>query len=151
VVKVYIQCSQCFCPCLCVLQLMYKQNQKKDASSLYHLMPETIDTQFVRQQTEMLSEVRLLTKYKKSGREETGSSLFSVMPETLETQHAKQVSQIQSQVKYKEDLQKQLSSSLFSSLPQTLQTERAKEVTELQSQVIGSLGCDVKNHLTRSR
>lgn len=40
-----------------VLQLKYKQSLKKD---LYHLMPETIDTQFVRQQMEMLSEVWLL-------------------------------------------------------------------------------------------
>lgn len=102
------------------------------------------------------------TRYKKSGRQEAGSCLYSVMPETLDTQHAKQVSQIQSQVpdppscdhepelhfhflvkllwcslqvKYKEEVQKELSSSLFSSLPQTLQTELAKEVTALQSQV----------------
>lgn len=44
--------------CLWFLQLMYKQN-RQDASSLYHLMPETIDTQFAREQSEMLSEVRL--------------------------------------------------------------------------------------------
>lgn len=40
-----------------LLQLKYKQSSKKDSSSLFHLMPETIDTQFARQQTEMLSEV----------------------------------------------------------------------------------------------
>lgn len=43
---------------LCVLQLKYKQSLKTD-SSLYHHMPETLDTQFARQQTELLSEVRL--------------------------------------------------------------------------------------------
>lgn len=42
-----------------MLQLKYKQTLKKDSSSLYHHMPETIDTQFARQQTELLSEVRL--------------------------------------------------------------------------------------------
>lgn len=38
------------------------------------------------------------TKYKKSGRQEAGSCLYSVMAETLDTQHAKQASQLQSQV-----------------------------------------------------
>lgn len=38
------------------MQLKYKQSSGTD--SLYHLMPETIDTQFARQQMEMLSEVR---------------------------------------------------------------------------------------------
>ncbi len=38
------------------------------------------------------------TKYKKSGRQEAGSCLYSVMADTLDTQHAKQASQIQSQV-----------------------------------------------------
>lgn len=42
---------------LFVLQLTYKQNQNKDASSFYHQLPETNDTQFARQQTELLSEV----------------------------------------------------------------------------------------------
>lgn len=42
---------------LCVFQLKYKQSLKKDASSLFHLMPETNDTMFHKQQTEMLSEV----------------------------------------------------------------------------------------------
>lgn len=40
----------------------------------------------------------LQTQYKKCGRQEAGSSLYSVMAETLDTQHAKQASQIQSQV-----------------------------------------------------
>lgn len=38
------------------------------------------------------------TQYKKSGRQEAGSCLYSVMAETLDTQHAKQASQLQSQV-----------------------------------------------------
>jgi hypothetical protein len=37
------------------------------------------------------------TKYKKAGKNKA-KSLYSVLPETLEIQHAKQVSQLQSQV-----------------------------------------------------
>uniref|UniRef100_A0A3Q2ZMS8 Nebulette n=1 Tax=Kryptolebias marmoratus TaxID=37003 RepID=A0A3Q2ZMS8_KRYMA len=85
--------------------------QNKDASTFYHLMPETNDTQFARQQTEMLSEVPI------------------VSADSLQPSPWRYIS-----VKYKEDVQKELSSSLYSRLPQTLQTERAKEVTELQSQ-----------------
>lgn len=44
-------------PDLFLSQLKYKQTLKKDSSSLYHLMPETMDTLFARQQTDMLSEV----------------------------------------------------------------------------------------------
>lgn len=45
-------------PWLCVfLQLTYRQ---KDVSSLFHLMPETADSGFIRRQMEMLSEVRQL-------------------------------------------------------------------------------------------
>lgn len=44
---------------LCLLQRAYKQDVKKDcSSSLYHLMPETLDTLVARQQTEAASEVR---------------------------------------------------------------------------------------------
>lgn len=39
------------------LQLKYKQSSQSDASSLYHQMPETIETLFAREQTEMLSQV----------------------------------------------------------------------------------------------
>lgn len=37
-------------------------------------------------------------KYRTAGRQQAGGSLYSVMAETLDTQHAKEVSQIQSQV-----------------------------------------------------
>lgn len=37
-------------------------------------------------------------KYKEAGKKEVASSLYSTLPETLETQHAKEASQLQSQV-----------------------------------------------------
>lgn len=37
-------------------------------------------------------------KYKEAGKKEVSSSLYSKLPETLETKHAKDVSQLQSQV-----------------------------------------------------
>lgn len=37
-------------------------------------------------------------KYREAGRQQAGGSLYSVMAETLDTRHAKEVSQIQSQV-----------------------------------------------------
>lgn len=40
----------------------------------------------------------LQTKYKEAGRREASSSLYSKLPETLDTLHAKEVSQLQSQV-----------------------------------------------------
>lgn len=36
--------------------------------------------------------------YRKLGKQQAGSSLYSVMADTLDTQHAKQASQLQSQV-----------------------------------------------------
>lgn len=41
-------------------QVKYKGNMKTElSSSLYSLLPETAETQFVRELTEMLSEVRI--------------------------------------------------------------------------------------------
>ena len=40
----------------------------------------------------------LKNKYKESGRKETFNCLYSKLPETLDTQHAKEASQLQSQV-----------------------------------------------------
>lgn len=116
-------------PLLCLLQRAYKQDVKKDcSSSLYHLMPETLDTLVARQQTEAVSEVRprpllllrlhlppflsahqrpsvyswastlLQLKYKEDGKKEMNMNLYSLLPSTLDTQHAKEQSQSQSQV-----------------------------------------------------
>lgn len=41
-------------------QVKYKENAKTElSSSLYSLLPETAETQFVRELTEILSEVRM--------------------------------------------------------------------------------------------
>lgn len=46
--------------CLFSLQIKYKGNVKTEiSSSLYSLLPETTETQFVKELTEILSEVRL--------------------------------------------------------------------------------------------
>ena len=99
-------------------------------------------------------------KYRK-GKKEVSKSLYSTLPETLETLHAKEASELQSEVrahlsvpahvliplcclhiwiicvqlKYKAALKKGLSSSLFHHLPETLETAHAKEVSELLSEV----------------
>ena len=45
--------------CLSVFQIKYKGNVKTEiSSSLYSLLPETTETQFVKELTEILSEVR---------------------------------------------------------------------------------------------
>lgn len=88
-------------------------------------MAETLQTRFVREQTDMLSEVasrshrsvqapapagpfsslwlcsppvRHQVKYKEEGRKEAGVSLFSVLPDTLDTQRAKELGALQSEV-----------------------------------------------------
>lgn len=83
-------------------------------------MPETLQTQLVREQMDMLSEVAssasttgfrpeqlsshcsLLVnhkvKYKEDGRKEMGVSLYSVLPNTLEMKHAKELGDMQSEV-----------------------------------------------------
>lgn len=40
----------------------------------------------------------LQVKYKQAGRQQAEASLFSKLPETLETKHAREASQLQSQV-----------------------------------------------------
>lgn len=99
---------------------------KSLSQSFYSQLPQTAETQFARTASELQSEVSradtrtagrptadsvrecekfnrpfsvvLQMKYRKAGRQQAGGSLYSVMAETLDTQHAKEVSQIQSQV-----------------------------------------------------
>lgn len=102
------------------MQLKYKQSSPADSCTLFHLMPETLQTQFVREQTDMLSEVASCfhrsfhapaglfsslfssvhhqAKYKEEGRKEVGVSLYSVLPDTPDTQHAKELQVLQSEV-----------------------------------------------------
>lgn len=47
--------------CVCVLQNKYKQKSRQEmGSSLFHQMPETSETEFVKQISDLQSEVRLL-------------------------------------------------------------------------------------------
>lgn len=88
------------------------------SSSLYCLLPETTETQFVKELSEILSEVRhdgwrragnvcqdvtdfvsaLQNKYKEEGKKEMSSSLYSQLPETAEMQLAKNLHAFQSEV-----------------------------------------------------
>lgn len=97
------------------------------SQSFYSQLPQTADTQFAKTTSELQSEVggvnvciqlyffsiRMVERrlsncallfaaaqisYRKSGKQQIGSSLYSVMADTLNTQHAKQASQLQSQV-----------------------------------------------------
>lgn len=110
--------------------------------SVYSQLPETNDIQLARTLSEQQSEVVhvqyfffsssvvfsmvsllwmwLQTKYREAGRKAASSCLYSKLPETLETHHAKEVSQLQSQVTCGvDDITQgagQQSSSLFGSL-----------------------------------
>lgn len=99
------------------------------------------------------------SKYRESAKKESGTSLYHTLPETKDTQHAREATEIQSevrwcsrdshiltrffmcsasvspqQVRYKEGKKLQ-SSSVYSQLPQTPQTQFAAKVSELQSDV----------------
>ncbi|XP_037136040.1 nebulette-like isoform X7 [Syngnathus acus] len=72
------------------------------------------------------------SKYKQEGREEASLSLYSLLPDTPQIQRAKEVTQLQSEVKYKENMK--MSSSLYSLMPETNDTHFVKELTDLLSQ-----------------
>lgn len=119
---------------LCLLQRAYKQDVKKDcSSSLYHLMPETLDTLVARQQTEAVSDVRprpLLLLV-----------LLRFLPLLLLLLRISipqfiLVSSSLFQLKYKEDGKKEMNMNLYSLLPDTLDTQHAKEQSQSQSQVL---------------
>lgn len=126
-----------------MMQLRYKEEGRRSQSmSVYSQLPETNDIQLARTMSEQQSEVDhvqyfffsssvvfskvslllmcLQTKYREAGRKAASSCLYSKLPETLETHHAKEVSQLQSQVTCGvDDITQgagQQSSSLFGSL-----------------------------------
>ena len=64
---------------LLLFQAKYKEAGKKEAStSLYHLLPETLETQHAKEATELLSEVTYIT-----------ASLTSMVPEETNQVHLK--------------------------------------------------------------
>lgn len=87
--------------------------------SLYSVLPDTLDTQHAKEQSNSHSQVRsfvtwepvvsapfkltarvcfLQVKYQEASRKQAAAALYHQLPETLETQHAKEASQLQSQV-----------------------------------------------------
>lgn len=107
-------------PIVC-FQSKYRKDKADLAMSLFSSLPETLDTRFVKDMTDMFSQVRrrsvfqcaggLLvvdvvslrrqTKYKDASKKEMVKSLYSLLPHTKDTQHAKQQSQLHSQVRAK--------------------------------------------------
>lgn len=105
--------------------MKYKQDGKKEvSSSLYHQLPATTETQLAKELRDICSEVRdtetqsecesvpavcqlfkvsvcvcVQVKYKEEGKKEISKNLYSLLPETAETQFAKQMSEIQSEVR----------------------------------------------------
>ncbi len=95
------------------------------SGSLYHQLPETTETQLAKELRDICSEVtrtcevRIFSsvsvcgtfadvssvsslrqvKYKEEGKKEISKNLYSLLPETAETQFAKQMSEIQSEVR----------------------------------------------------
>uniref|UniRef100_G3NA44 Uncharacterized protein n=1 Tax=Gasterosteus aculeatus TaxID=69293 RepID=G3NA44_GASAC len=136
-------------------EVKYKEAGKKEASvSLYHRLPETLETRRVREVTELqsesfysqlpetsetqfaktVSELQSEAKYKEASRKEASGCLYHQLPVTMETQHAKEASELQSQSKYKEASKKELVNSLYSLLPETKDTQHAKEQSQLHSE-----------------
>ncbi|MEQ2197958.1 hypothetical protein XENOCAPTIV_005673, partial [Xenoophorus captivus] len=110
----------------------YRKDMEDLPSTLYSLLPETLETQFVKEMAETHSE--------ESGKESMSSSLYAQLPQTSEMELAAKVSELLSEVKhhtskYKEDGMKSRSQSLYSQLPETTETNFAINVSELQSQV----------------
>lgn len=119
---------------LCFLQRPYKKDVKDCSSSLYHLMPETLDTLVARQQTDAISEVRprpphLLVLLRLL-------PLFLLLLLCIHIPQFILVSSSLFQLKYKEDGKKEMNMNLYSLLPETLDTQHAKEQSQSQSQVL---------------
>lgn len=104
-------------------QVKYKEDCKKETgSSLYHLLPETAETHFAKEMSEIQSEVMstffaqhfydclfflflftvqfylLQVRYRKD-REDLSDTLYSLLPETLQTQFVKDMAETHSEVR----------------------------------------------------
>lgn len=100
-------------------------------------MAETLQTRFVREQTDMLSQVasRLRRSFQAPPPAGLLSSLWLSSPA------------VPHQVKYKEEGRREAGGSLYAALPDTLDTQRAKELGALQSQVEpASRTCGPRSH-----
>lgn len=87
--------------------------------SLYHSLPETLETQHAREASELQSEVT-------AAHTAEPEFLFVLVPS---------LKLCLFQLKYREPLKKSLASSLFHLLPETLETAHARDVSDLLSEV----------------
>ncbi|KAK5878042.1 hypothetical protein CesoFtcFv8_025490 [Champsocephalus esox] len=109
---------------LIVSEVKYKEDfEKMRGQSLFVPGAELIHSKNI---SAVISE----SKYKEEGKKEASMSLYSILPQTPEIQHAKEASQLQSDVKYKE----KISPSLYSLLPETTETQFVKGLTEMLSE-----------------
>uniref|UniRef100_A0A3P9J2L7 Nebulette n=1 Tax=Oryzias latipes TaxID=8090 RepID=A0A3P9J2L7_ORYLA len=84
--------------CVFVMQVKYKGACKKDMSSpLYHHLPETAETQFAKQMSEIQSEKYYKEKYNR----EKGKADYTNMKTLPDVQHAMEVTKNQSEVGYR--------------------------------------------------
>ncbi|XP_036790825.1 uncharacterized protein LOC110535304 [Oncorhynchus mykiss] len=92
-----------------------------------------MDTQSVRNVSELQSQVKRAADEVQEGSEEEGKvSLLCDMKDSGDPT-CQAVSQLQSQAKYKEAGKQQFSTLLYSKLPETLETQHAKDASQLQS------------------
>ena len=120
-------------------------------------MPETLETQFVRDQMDMLSEIRLLCSLATvppPGRSQTSHlSCPSCPSQPSQPSHPSCPSRpcrpsrpsqpsrpsvcalFRQKIKYKEEGKKEMSVNLYGLVPDTLDIQHAKEAAELQSEV----------------
>uniref|UniRef100_A0A3Q3KZB5 Nebulette n=1 Tax=Mastacembelus armatus TaxID=205130 RepID=A0A3Q3KZB5_9TELE len=129
---------------------------KKDINTcLYSLLPETLETERVKETTELLSEVSKPkyswisknVKYKEGGKKEMSRSLYSTLPDTSETVFlAKEVTELQSQVFYKEKYNQEKGKSSYTNMKTLPEVERAMEVNKIQSDVSYRKGKEELHH-----
>lgn len=144
----------------CTFQTRYKEAGRKEAnSSLYSLLPETLETAHAKEASELLSEVNIkpqrwsdrvqsllrgggrrrcvLLVWPRPFRRRTGSIHWweNRTGSPIVSLYRSNECVINLQVKYKEEGKKEMSINLYSLLPATIDTQHAKELSDLQSEV----------------
>ncbi|XP_071026808.1 uncharacterized protein [Oncorhynchus clarkii lewisi] len=115
------------------LQFKYKVQREREEKYLPSGLADTMDTQSVRNVSELQSQVKRAADEVQEGSEEEGKvSLLCDMKDSGDPT-CQAVSQLQSQAKYKEAGKQQFSTPLYSKLPETLETQHAKDASQLQS------------------
>uniref|UniRef100_A0A3B3BH11 Nebulin n=1 Tax=Oryzias melastigma TaxID=30732 RepID=A0A3B3BH11_ORYME len=132
--------------------------KKEVSSSLYHQLPETLETQRVKEVTELQSEVHsfiihslihiswMHAKYKEASKKEESSCLYHQLPETLETLHAKEATDLQSQKFYKEKYNREKGKADYTNMKTLPDVQHAMAVTKNQSEVSYRKGKEELHH-----